>query len=236
MKQIILFIFILLVNTFGAFAQKSNQIAVQGASEIKVMPDEVMLTVSLSEKAMKTAEVTAALNKKAKQVTNALEKSGVKGYEMTADNYFVNVNRIYIKGTTKDSGYVASQNLSILVKDTGEDLVKIIQALHEATDLGFQMEYRLSDEVKKTYREKLLQLAIADAKRKAEIIAASLNLTKVSVHQINYQSGSSIEPVVYRAESMRMKASDQYTPPTLSPDEQTLTDQINMIFTFEMEG
>ncbi|WP_163380383.1 SIMPL domain-containing protein [Cyclobacterium sp. SYSU L10401] len=233
MKQVILFISILLISPIGVFAQDPAQIAVEGRSEIKAMPDEVLITVSLFEKAMETAAATEALNKKAGQVSNALKESGVSDYELTADNYYVNVNRIYTKGTAKDSGYVASQNLKILVKDTDEDLVKIIQSLHVAADMGFRMEYRLSEDTRKSYQEKLLQLAIADAQRKAAIISKSLNIDHLSVYKINYHSGVSFEPVVYREESMRMKAADQRTAPTLNPEEQTLTDQISIIFSID---
>ncbi|SHN17095.1 hypothetical protein SAMN04488057_10932 [Cyclobacterium lianum] len=230
MKQVILFL--LLFSPAGVFAQEKAQISVEGRSEIKVLPDEVLITVSIAEKAMETSKATSALNEKAALVTKALEDSGVAAYELTADNYYVNVNRVFTKGTARDSGYVASQNIKILVKDTGEELVKIVEALHAATDMSFRMEYRLSEEVRKSYQEELLQLAIADAQRKAAVIAKSLDIEQIAVFKVNYHSGASFEPVVYRAEAMRIKGADQTAPPTLEPEEQTLTDQISLVFSF----
>lgn len=161
-----------------------------GQSQLEVMPDEALLTVSLNAKAMETATATAELNRKAKLVKTALETSGVDGYELTAENYYVNVNRVYVKGSSKDSGYVASQTMEILVHDTGEDLLKIMQSLHGATDMGFQLAYKLSDETKESYLETLLEMAIADAQRKASVIAANLEIEELLVHRVNYQGES----------------------------------------------
>ncbi|WP_162341702.1 SIMPL domain-containing protein [Cyclobacterium salsum] len=234
MKTKLLFFIVLLWSPFlRAFSQEIPQISVVGQSQLEVMPDEALLTVSLNAKAMETATATAELNKKARQVKTVLENSGVEDYELTAENYYVNVNRVYAKGSSKDSGYVASQTMEILVRDTGEDLLKVMQALHGSTDMGFQLSYRLSDETKKSYLEKLLEMAIADARRKASVIAANLDIDEVFVHRVNYQGGDSFQPVVYGNERFNMKAADQQAPPTLQPGEQTLTERVTIIFTFE---
>lgn len=149
-----------------SYAQETTKISVEGNSELKILPDEALINVSLKEKALKTAEATEGLNQKAAEVTKALKKSGVENYELKADNYYINVNRVYTKGTSKDSGYVASQNLKILVKNTEEDLVKIMEALHANIDMGFQLSFQLSDSKRKEYQDELLRMALLDAKSK----------------------------------------------------------------------
>ena len=176
MKKLLAIVCLFIGFQMMSVAQETAKISVDGKSEIKALPDEALIRVSLTTKAMKTAEATEGLNKKAAAVTTALKKSGVENYELKADNYFVNINRVYTKGTSKDSGYVASQTLRVLVKDTGEDLVKVIEALHNNVDMGFQLEFQLSDNKKKEYETELLQLAISDAKNKAELIANSQNV------------------------------------------------------------
>lgn len=214
-------------------AQDTSKISVEGKSEIKILPDEALIRVSLTGKAMKTQEATEVLNEKAAFVTRALRKSGVDNYELKADNYFVNVNRIYTKGTSKDSGYVASQTLKILVNDTGEDLLEIIEVLHGSADMGFQLQFQLSDSKRKEYEARLIQMAIRDAKDKALLIATSLELGELSVYNVSYGSGGSYQPKIYRSEAMMMNADNQRTAPTIQPDEQTLSDQINVVFTFK---
>jgi len=233
MKKLLAIVCLLMGIQMMSVAQDTSKISVDGKSEIKVLPDEALIRVSLIMKAMKTAAATEGLNKKAAEVTKALKESGVKNYELKADNYFVNVNRVYTKGTSKDSGYVASQTLRVLVKDTGEDLVKIIEALHHNVDMGFQLEFQLSDNKRKKHETELLQLAIKDAKNKAELIANSLELGTIAVHQVIYGDGGSYKPKMYRSEAMMISADNQRTAPTIQPDEQTLSDQVKVVFTFE---
>jgi uncharacterized protein YggE len=122
--------------------------------------------------------------------------------------------------------------LKIVVKDIGEDLLEIIEVLHGSADMGFQLEFQLSDSKRKEYEDQLLQMAIMDAKHKAKLIAGSLELGELSVYNVSYGSGGSYQPKLYRSEAMMMNAHNQRTAPTIQPDEQTLSDQINVVFTF----
>lgn len=235
MKNLLILGFGLLLFVHSAHAQQQekSQITVEGSSELKILPDEAVVSINLTEKAMSTSEVTNALNKKSKAVSDALKKSGVEGYTFTADNYYVNINRIYTKGTAKDSGYVATQQLRVVVKDTEKDLIKIVEQVQQATDMGFQLQFRISEEKKKSYGEELLRLALQDAKRKAEVIADALDLSGLKVHQVDYAGRQSFQPVMYRAEAMMMKASDDRVAPTLNPDEQTISDSVRVTFRFD---
>ena len=233
MKKYILFPIFLLVISTSAIAQEKSGIMVEGISEMKVMPDEALISISLSEKALTTAAVTNALNKKAKAVEDALKKSGVSEYSFTADNYFVSINRVYTKGSAKDSGYVAAQNLRVVVKNTEKDLVKMVESLQQAADMGFQLIFRISEEKQKSYQEDLLKEALKDARNKATIIARSLGLGDIQPFHIDYTSSQPFQPVMYRAEAMMMKSADARTEPTFSPEEQTISDRVKVVFTFE---
>ncbi|WP_209332422.1 SIMPL domain-containing protein [Lunatimonas salinarum] len=220
--------------TAGTCLGYSQQILVEGKSEMKVLPDEAVLLLTLSETAMTTSEVTNALNKKAKEVSEALKKSGVKDYDFSAENYYVNVNRIYTKGTAKDSGYVASQLIRVVVGDTSEGLVKAMEAVQQAVDLSFQLQFRISEGKRKGYETQLLTWALEDAKRQAQVIAEAMGISEYQVHQVDYTSSTTFPPVMYRAEAMMMKASDDRVGPTLQADEQTISDAVRVTFRFEV--
>lgn len=233
MKKYILLPAFILFLTLSANAQEKPRITVEGISEMKIMPDEALITISLSEKALTTTAVTNELNKKSKAVADALKKSGVTDYTFTADNYYVNINRIYTKGSAKDSGYVASQNLKVVVKNTEKDLIKIVETVQQAADMGFQLAFRISEEKQKSYQEDLLKDALTDARKKASIIASSFELGDLKPFHIDYSSSQPFQPVMYRAEAMMMKSADARTEPTLNPEEQTISDRVKVIFTFE---
>ncbi|MEX2511314.1 MAG: SIMPL domain-containing protein [Cyclobacteriaceae bacterium] len=232
-KSLLLFLFqILLFGSAWSQDQSLSLIEVDGKSEVKVIPDEALILVSLTEKGMKTSEVTNGLNKKSKMVSDALKDSGVADYQFTADNYYVNINRIYTKGTAKDSGYVASQSLKIVVKDTENDLLKVVETLHQVTDMTFQLQFRISEEKRKEYEEELLKMALENAKYKAGIIASTMDIGQYQIHKVVYTSGESFQPVMYRSESMMMKSADDRTAPTFNPEEQTISDKVRVVFSF----
>ncbi|RPA68135.1 DUF541 domain-containing protein [Cyclobacteriaceae bacterium YHN15] len=235
MKKIILFSPILFLS-LSMMAQQIPLIEVEGKSEISIMPDEANIQISLVEKAMKVSDATNALNKKTKSIEEALKKTGIEDYDFFVDNYYVYVNRIYTKGTSKDSGYVASQNVRVVVRNIEKDLVKITETLHQTTDMGFNIQLIVSDKLKKASEKELLELAIEDAKLKADIIAKSLGIEKIKVHRVNYNAQTeNFYPVMREAKMMMATtAMDVSEEPIFRPEERKLQDKVIVVFTFEM--
>ncbi|MCS4434356.1 SIMPL domain-containing protein [Aquiflexum gelatinilyticum] len=221
---------------FGpAFAQENIPlIQVEGTSELSIMPDEALMFINLSEKALKVSDATNALNKKTKSIEDALKKTKVSGYTFTVDNYFVNVNRVYSNNSSKDSGYVAAQTIKVRVKIAEQNLVKITEALHQTTDMTYNVQFQVSDALRKSSASKLLELAISDAKSKTEVIAKSLGLSKLQVHNVTYTSGNNnYMPVMRNAKAMlAMDTSESYQEPTFSLEEQKLNDRVMVSFSF----
>jgi len=234
MKKSIL-ILPLLFLSLAMMAQQIPLIEVEGKSEIRIMPDEAHIQLSLVEKAMKVSDATNALNKKTKSIEDALKKTGIKNYDFFVDNYYVYVNRIYTKGTSKDSGYVASQNIRVVVKNPENDLVKITETLHQTADMGFNVQLTVSDKLRKASEKQLLELAIQDAKYKAEIIAKSLGIDKIKVHRVNYNAQTDNFYPIMREAKMMMASSamDVSEEPIFRPEERKLNDKVIVIFTFE---
>jgi len=225
--------FLFLVGS--VFAQENIPlIQVEGTSELSIMPDEALMYISLSEKAMKVSDATNALNKKTKSIEDALKKTRVIGYTFTVDNYFVNVNRVYSNNSSKDSGYVAAQNIKVRVKISDQNLIKMTEALHQTTDMTYNVQFQVSDALRKSSANKLLELAIADAKSKADVIAKSLGVSKLLVHNVTYTSGNSnYTPVMRNAKAMMaMDMSESYQEPTFNLEEQKLNDRVLVSFTF----
>jgi len=219
---------------FAVFAQQIPSIEVEGVSEISILPDEAILFIQLSEKALKVSDATNALNKKTKALEDAIKKSGARNYEFYVDNYNVYVNRIYTKGSAKDSGYVASQNVRVKVTDIEKELVKITEAVHQSGNMGFSLSMQVSDKLKKESNKKLLEMAIKDAQHKAEIIAKALNIEKFKVHKVQYTpQGNVFYPVLREAKMAMADMNQMREEPLFRPEEQKLTDKVLIIFSFE---
>jgi uncharacterized protein YggE len=234
MKRIII---LSLFMTFVMTVQAQNNLSlieVEGISEVSLLPDEALISVSLSEKAMNVAEATNGLNQKTRSIEDALKKSGVKDYNLTIDNYYVYVNRIYTRGTSRDSGFVASQNLKVKVMDIENDLVKITETLHQAGNMGFNVAMQISDRLKKETEEQLLEKAIEDAVRKANVIAKSIGVENIQVHKVNYTSSrNQFYPVLREARVASSMDASVREEPVFRPEERRLSDKVLVTFTFE---
>ncbi|MFC3415067.1 SIMPL domain-containing protein [Algoriphagus hitonicola] len=134
MKALFSMIAAVMISAFS-YAQQLEQIPlieVEGYSQRLVNPDEAVLMINLEEKAMKVADASKVLNTKTQKLADELKKARVRDYKLIADNYSVDINRIYLSGNSRDSGYVARQSLRIVTSSTNEDLQKIIEAINSS--------------------------------------------------------------------------------------------------------
>jgi uncharacterized protein YggE len=101
--------------------------------------------------------------------------------------------------------------------------------------MGFNVQLTVSDKLRKASEKQLLELAIQDAKYKAEIIAKSLGIDKIKVHRVNYNAQTDNFYPIMREAKMMMASSamDVSEEPIFRPEERKLNDKVIVIFTFE---
>lgn len=236
MKQAVLLIFAI-VTSLGAIQAQStvpqHTIEVEGNSEIMIVPDEGVIHITVQKKAMTVAEATKTLNADTKKIIDGFKKSGLD-YELTANNYYVNVNRIYEKGTSKDSGYVASQNLKVTIKDIEKELPQAVELVNTSGDHSVNVNFSISKEMEKSYKDQLLELALKDAQEKAQKIAEVMDLNNVKTQKVQYVS-TQVIPRTYmmKANVMAFDAMESREAPSFVPEEQTISDRILVTFVFE---
>jgi uncharacterized protein YggE len=234
MKKTILLSFGLLAFFHLTNAQSLKTIEVEGNSEMEIIPDEAFMDITVQEKAMTVAEATKKLNEASKRIADAFQQSDLITYELTANNYYVNVNRIYQKGTSKDSGYVASQNLKITIKSIEKELPKAVELVNKTGNQSMNVNFGVSREMKKSYKDQLLESALKDALSKAGKISEILELKNTSIHKIQYVSE---EPILrsfqMKTNAMRYESADAREEPIFMPEEQTVSDKILVTFVFE---
>ena len=180
------------------FAQQIQQIPlieVEGYAEKKIAPDEAIFSISLEEKAMNVNDAVKVLNKKTENLADALKKGRVKDYKLIADNYSVDVNRIYRTGAQKDSGYVARQSLRIVTSATNEDLQKIVDAIQGAGDMSYQLGFGISEATRNSLENTLLTEALRDAEAKANLVGNTLNLKGLRVFNVALEQNFNPQPV-----------------------------------------
>lgn len=217
----------------GAIAQQIPLIEVEGKSEISIQPDEVLIYLNMSQKGKTSAEATNELNKRMRTLEQALKKTGVQTYELFVENYSVNLDRIYKDGTYQDIGFIASQTARVRVSDTQKDLAKVIEALHSSVESSFNLQFQVSEKTMKASQEKLLQLALEDAKSKAEVIAKTMGIEEIKVFKIQYATQDrGFTPVMRSMKTMAMDASMEYEEPVLQTEAKKITDSVLVSFAF----
>lgn len=202
-------------------------IEVEGFSERKVAPDEAVFSIRLEEKSMKVGDAVEVLNTKTQNLAKALEKARIKDYKLIADNYSVNINRIYRSGYARDSGYVASQNLMITTSSKNEDLQKIVESIQNSGDMSFNLNFRVSESTQKSLENDLLTEALKNAESRARLVAETLGIKSIRVHRVSL----SASPPVYKMNMMNARA-DSESQPLISPDDQSIQKRVIVKYTY----
>ena len=226
----LLFALMLVVPVFAQDNMTVPLIEVEGFSEKRVAPDEASFQINLEEKAMKVSDAVSVLNKKTQMLADALKNAKIKDYKLIADNYSVDVNRIYRSGTSRDSGYVAHQSLRVVTSSKNEDLQKIVEAIQKSGDMSFNLNFQISEATRKSLEDELLTVALKNAESRAQFIAQTLGIKSIRVHRVSLES----QPVTYpyaKMEMMRTSA-DAVAPPLLNPDDQSIQKRVYVKYTY----
>ena len=226
----LLFALMLVVPVFAQDNMTVPLIEVEGFSEKRVAPDEASFQINLEEKAMKVSDAVSVLNKKTQMLADALKNAKIKDYKLIADNYSVDVNRIYRSGTSRDSGYVAHQSLRVVTSSKNEDLQKIVEAIQKSGDMSFNLNFQISEATRKSLEDELLTVALKNAESRAQFIAQTLGIKSIRVHRVSLES----QPVTYAYAKMEMMrtSADAVAPPLLNPDDQSIQKRVYVKYTY----
>lgn len=231
MKRILI-LFLAVAMASPVFAQQIQQvplIEVEGYAERKMAPDEAVFSINLEEKAMKVNDAVNVLNKKTQALADALKKAKVKDYKLVADNYSVNVNRVYQNGVTSDNGYVARQYLRIVTSATNEDLQKIVDAIQSAGDMSYNLQFGISEATRKSMENTLLTDALKDAEARAMLIGNTLALRGLRVFSVTMEPNYRPQPMYGMNAKVAMSESADMMVET---DDQTLSKRVYVKYTY----
>lgn len=213
------------------FAQQVQQvplIEVEGYAERKLAPDEAVYIIQLEEKTLRVNNAVNTLNKKAQNLADALKKERIKDYKLIADNYSVDVNRIYRNGTAKDSGYVARQTLRIVTSPTNEDLQKISEAIQKSGDMSYNLHFGVAESTRKSLENTLLAEALKDAESRATLIGTTLNLKGLRVFYVGMEQSYVPQPKYMMNARSMAESADM----VIQPDDHTISRRVYIKYTY----
>ncbi len=165
---------------------KSTAFEVTGVGKAAVKPDNAQVSAGVSATGQTTAQVQDQINSVINKVSSAIKGVGIDSADIQTANYSVNPAYDYSSGSQKITGYSASTNLTIKVKDISK-VNAVIDAATKAgatnvNNNGFGNSDQSSAEMEAR------KLAIADAKKKAQDIANTAGFRLGNL--INYSENS----------------------------------------------
>lgn len=230
-------LFILLIaNTL--VAQNSNRIQVEGQARITEVPEEIIVSVDLT---VKDSLYQVCFNKameSLKTLKHTFEKNGIDAKLIKSKAISVNEAYEWQNNKRTKTGYVA--NIALEVK--GAFTQKFSDALLKSLSrddlfINYRLAFGFSEAQQEKLRAKAIELAVSDAKQKAEIIAHAAGVKLTGIANINYGANTpSFRPMNLMMEKESMPATkqmaDNFSGVDLNPKEQVIMKSIYMEWAF----
>lgn len=174
----------------SVITSKTDTFNVTGEGTVAVKPDIATLNAGIQAQGSTVKDAQDQINDAINKVAAAVKNLGIEQEDIQTTNYNINPTYDYTGGSQRITGYSASTNLSIKVRNI--DLVN--QVIDRATANGANqigsISFNVDDKTK--VENEARQKAVADAKSKAESAAkiAGFKLGRM----VNYSENFAGEP------------------------------------------
>ena len=182
-KQLIIITFILL--TINSFSQTNNgnEITADGIGKTKVKPDLASFRISVEKRNLVEKVSIKELNEEIEKLQKLLLRIG-----FTEKN--IKISEYKVSSSENNNDKKEYTTLNTLVVEFNLDN-KLIEAFYQEIqnenlkDSDIEFETQISEELEKSTRQKLVKMAINDAKSNAENIANALEVKLLNVKQVS---------------------------------------------------
>ncbi|SET44309.1 hypothetical protein SAMN05444285_11339 [Draconibacterium orientale] len=189
MKKIILSLAVMLF-AFGSFAQNNQNgiITVEGKSSVKLAPEEISFTVNFSVKDENYKQCAEMSVEKIDKIKKLFIKNGIDEELIKTNSFAIHEVQKYDPQLRQPvfEGYEANIPVTIRTQKDYEKNDKIFELIKDNLQSNFNLNFALSEEQMEMVKEKLIQLAVEDAKQKATVIAQSADVQLGKIKSIQY--------------------------------------------------
>ena len=200
-KLVVVFVAVWLLLRFGpsipvssVVSQKQDFFTVSGEGKVTVVPDTAIvdLGITINRPTVKAAQSEA--NSVINAISQELKNLGIKDKDIKTSNYSVYPQY----DQTRISGYQVSTNLTITVRE----IDKINQVIDTATAKGANtiggIQLTVDADKKKLLLQNARELAVKDAKTKAENLAKAAGIVLGKIVNIQESAGDTRPlPIMY---------------------------------------
>lgn len=176
-KQICTFLVVLI--SFISYSQNSNsrELVVEGSAVLKVKPDVVSLSFMIIKTDSVQSRAIEQTNFESEKLIQLLKSLGFSSSDIKLSDYDVNYS-LSSYDSRRNPVYSARNELSVRFRLNEKLLDLIYTSFQEGGFSGTNLLYNteLSDSLSEASKNKLVQMAIASGKKKANQIAANLDI------------------------------------------------------------
>ena len=183
----------------GAALADGTTLSVTGNGTVLVESDLAIVTVGVQETSKDVLEAQSTVNEKIAAIKQALLDAGVEESEINTDSINIYANYDYSDNTEVIVGYTARNSLSVRTTDMDNVGSLIDAAFVAGANTLDNVQFTVQDDTQA--REQALTMAVEDARRKADVLAAAAGLQVASIERIS-EGGVSVY------DSMRNYAAD----------------------------
>lgn len=205
-----------------------DTIVVTGMGKVTTAPDKATIQVSVENDGATSAEALDANSKDTQKLLDRLKAEGIPKDQVETTGVVVYPNRYYDQqsGQEKTVGYRAQNTITVTFKDLSV-IGKVFAAMTEAgADSVYGPTWELSDN--NAAIGTALTKAIANARMKAEAIAADQGVQLGEAIIISESSASNWGPIFYAPEART--ADSSVTPPPIIPQNLEVTASVTVTY------
>ncbi|MEO9802596.1 MAG: SIMPL domain-containing protein [Reichenbachiella sp.] len=221
MKKLILIPFCLLI-----ILSARAQLNVTGQATLTLQPKRTIISYSIGSTKDSYDEAIASMTNRIDALTLSLAKIGFKKEEIKTSNFNIRQNRKYRQGEPKGEEYIATQSLEIRFDHSTKRLLEVLnKTASDESAPTVSIAFGMSEEQEKSAKELLIQMAVADAKRKADLLAKETGYSIQGIKEINYGNTYN-SPQPYRGNMGMMKSFAENDMSNFEAKDLTIRDQV----------
>lgn len=209
--------------------EKSDFFTVTGQGKVTVTPDIAIVSVGVASQGTSVKLAQKDLNTKMDAITKAVKQLGIDAKDIKTSNYSINPRYDYQSSTQRIIGYDANSSLTIKVRDMDKTNDVVDKATLNGANQVDGISFDVDDRAKSENEARVL--AVADAKKKAELAAKTVGFTLGTI--VNYSegvnNGGPIPRMMYAKTAMEA-GSDQTVPSTIEPGSNEIIIQVSLSY------
>lgn len=151
----------------------SRSITVMGEAEVKVVPDEVVVTFGLETKHRDLMEIPALHEQRMKALLQALTSAGIPSHEIRTDYLTLEPVHEYVSSRQQQVGYAQRTIAVVSLRELPKFQVLLTTAFKAGVEHLHGVEFRTSS--LRTHRDTARALALKAAREKAAAMARELD-------------------------------------------------------------